>query len=216
MTHFSKALALACTMIAMQPAWSADLVFRSNLEPSDACSYGPPGLTRQTVGNVTYPSGTAFDVDLTQYENIWGRSGPGEPPMPWPAIDGQGAAIDPLNSDMYLAAAFMVPTDLQQLSGIFIHPDGADEVFHASASISETCGDFYVDLASPACVIDSGNRGLPLLLWAIGEDPSPNSCPLISGHTYYLNIMMSPLDDPADSFCPTSGCLMSGLQHLFD
>ncbi len=216
MNSYSKIIALACALIAMQPAWSADLVFRSNLEPADSCSYGPPGLSRQTAGNVTYVPGfqTAYGVDLTKFENIWGRSAPGDQPLPWPSVDNQIAFIDPMYRAKYLAAQFTVPALPLALSGSFKRADISGDVTHTSASISETCGDFYVDLDTDGCAIDSGNRGSPLLVWAIGGNLPPNVCSLKPGHTYYLNIMMSPLDDPPNSWCHSNGCVMSGLSHV--
>ncbi|MGA9422310.1 MAG: hypothetical protein WBW61_08090 [Rhodanobacteraceae bacterium] len=179
---------------------------------------GPEGLTRLAVGNVTWVPGfaTAHNADLTHFENIWGRGGPGipEPPILWPGIDNQIAYLDPLPRDMFLAAQFTVPNSPVNFSGQFKRADIAGDVSHTSASISETCGDFYNDVGA-GCVIDSGNRGSPLLVWNIGSD-QPGVCRLTPGHTYYLNIMMSPLGDPTNSFCQTTGCVMSGISHVLD
>ncbi|MGA9829013.1 MAG: hypothetical protein WBQ57_11875 [Rhodanobacteraceae bacterium] len=177
---------------------------------------GPVGLTRLTVGNVTYVPGfaTAVNADVTQYQNIWGRSSPADPPQPWPAIDNQIAYIDTLPQDKYLAAEFTVPLNPVNFSGQFKRADIAGDVSHTSASISETCGDFYVDVG-PGCVIDSGNRASPLLVWNIGAQVT-GVCRVIPGHTYYLNIMMAPLNDPTNSYCQTTGCVMSGLGHVLD
>ncbi|MGA9342532.1 MAG: hypothetical protein WBV61_09415 [Rhodanobacteraceae bacterium] len=178
----------------------------------------PTGLTRLTTGNVTYVPGfgTAVNQDLTQYENIWGRGGPGQTPSPWPAVNNQIAYIDTLPRNKYLAAQFTVPLNPVNFHGEFNRANIAGDVSHTSASISETCGDFYVDIVHPGCVIDGGNQGSPLLVWAIGGDIPSSVCPLIPGHTYYLNIMMSPLNDPTNSYCAGPSCVMSGLGRLLD
>ncbi|MGA8277804.1 MAG: hypothetical protein WB784_06380 [Rhodanobacteraceae bacterium] len=208
-------LAVAC--LATRLCHADDVLYRSNFEPVTECSYGPLGLTRALRGNVTYVPGfmTYVNADLTQYENIWGRSSPGDPPQPWPAVDNQIAYINPLMRDAYLSAQFTVPISPAHFSGTFKRADIAGDVTRTSASISESCGDFST--AVPAgCVINSGYRGSPLLVWAIGENLPPNVCRLVPGRSYFLNIMMAPLEDPTESYCGLTGCVMSGLGHLFN
>ncbi|MGA9422628.1 MAG: hypothetical protein WBW61_09705 [Rhodanobacteraceae bacterium] len=191
-------------------------MFRANFEALGECSYGPTGLTRATRGDVVYgPGFSAVDIDITQYANIWGRSNPWQPPQPWPAVNGQVAYINVLKTGTYLSAQFTVPIEPDHDSGRFERADLSGDVTRTSASISESCGDFST--AVPAgCVIDSGYRGSPLLLWAIGDDPPANACPLVPGRTYYLNLMMAPLDNPTDSYCHAAGCVMSGMDLTFD
>ncbi|MGA9422627.1 MAG: hypothetical protein WBW61_09700 [Rhodanobacteraceae bacterium] len=211
----AAALTVAC--LATRLCHADDVLYRSNFEPVSECSYGPTGLTRALRGNVTYVPGfaTAANSDLTHYQNIWGRSGPNDPPQLWPAVDNQIAYINPLESDSYLSAQFTVPINPLHYSGVFKRADIAGDVSRTSASISASCGDFS-SAVPEGCVIDSGYRGSPLLVWAIGDDLPPNVCPLIPGHTYYLNVMMAPLIDPTDSYCGLIGCVMSGLGHTLN
>ncbi|MGA9341459.1 MAG: hypothetical protein WBV61_03885 [Rhodanobacteraceae bacterium] len=53
---------------------------------------------------------------------------------------------------------------------MFKRADIAGDVTRTSASISESCGDFSTAVPE-GCVIDSGYRGSPLLVWAICTTP---------------------------------------------
>jgi hypothetical protein len=185
--------------------------------PGGACTTGPAGLSQIMTANVTYVGAgfsVAPNVDVTQYQNIWGRYSPGGTILPWPERDNVLVYLT-LSRNQYLSAKFTVPdpyTNTHQM-GRMARGDVAGDVSGTSASISEVCGDFTN--VPPACVINHGLRGSPLIQWSINGS-IPGTCPLVPGHTYYMNIMMSPLANPdaAHSWCNGSGCIMSTVPYF--
>lgn len=199
---------------------SPDLIFRNGVDGPMSCDYGPPTLHRITNTSVTYISAgyaVAGGVDVTQYQNVWGRYSPTDTILPWPDQSNVLVYIT-LGRGQFWATKFTVPDPYANphTSGRMARGEVVQigDVSRTSASISETCGDFSVDIAAPACVIDSGYIGSPLLQWSINGF-IPGTCPLVPGHTYYYNFMMSPLAHPdaQHSYCDHSSCVMTTVPY---
>lgn len=182
------------------------------------CTTGPAALTQITTANVTYISAgyaVASNVDVTQYSNIWGRYSPGGTILPWPDQSNVLVYIT-LGRDQYLSTQFTVPSPYTNAhtTGRMARGEVVQigDVSRTSASISEVCGDFVN--VPPACVISGGYIGSSLLQWSINGS-IPGTCPVIPGHTYYINFMNSPIanPDPQHSYCGQSSCVMTTVPY---
>ncbi|HEY0230457.1 MAG TPA: hypothetical protein VGC55_04315, partial [Dokdonella sp.] len=79
---------------------------------------------QQENSNLSYQpdlSQLITNVDVTQYANIWGRSGIGVPPIPFPGVSHNVAIL--LNRNLFIAAGFTVPTSglSPTLNGLMTH-----------------------------------------------------------------------------------------------
>jgi hypothetical protein len=176
--------------------------------PPGACT-GPAGLTRLTRSNITYGavgSVARQNVDLTEWNNIWGHATPTDAVAPWPGVNGAGPVIRRFGRTTFLAAHFNTGTHGVPNFGVIAYASniGGPDV---DIRISETCGDFSADAANPACLVTAASDDSPAIRWKFGTGNTGSYCNLKPGTDYYLNIKYhdpaSPTECPAgSSVCP--------------
>lgn len=162
----------------------------------DSCPAG-----RMTTANIRYPnvpgSSIRSNVDLTNYDNIWGHMNNTDSVTPWPGVSGTQPAILNWNRTQYVAAKFHVPTSVNtQQFGVL----GYGTYYSGPAmtlSFSTECGDFTP--ANALCVSTHG-AGESFRKWVI--NPNVNGCPLAPGQDYFVNIKMA---DQNTSECGGTG-----------
>jgi hypothetical protein len=155
-------------------------------------------LTRQTVGNIQYPpyigtgQPTRQNVDLTQWNNIWGHNTATDAMASWPGLAGSSPVITAFGRTQYIAAKFHTTSTLSPtLSGFYknVSNFGGTTI---DMTISPTCGDFQPVRAgcirSNVAPADTG-----AVYWRSASDTG-FYCHLDPDTDYYLNIRMS---DPA-------------------
>lgn len=159
-----------------------------------------PGLTRQSVGRVTYTlSGTATR-DLTQWNDIWGHLSSTDAAAPWPGRSASSPVLT-LSRSGFIAAQFVVPNGVSQTNWGAISHTTYSYGLDVTAAISKTCGDFN---PVPACVTYGANSG-PFPVWQTA--PVGSACKLSPG-TYYLNIKITrptevrPMCSAQQAACP--------------
>jgi len=166
----------------------------------DTCPSTP--LTRMAVGTIRYPNwgngtGTRTNVDLTQFDNIWGHLNNVDSITPWPGVSGTQPAIMNWNRSQYAAAKFHVPAN----QSIHQYGNFGYGTYYSGPSmtlaISQTCGDFSP--TNPVCVSTHG-AGESFRKWVI--NPFTNGCPLTPNTDYYVNIKMA---DPNTTECGSDG-----------
>jgi hypothetical protein len=183
------ALLLATAVSQAQP----DAIFHDGYDAGAACpatllgSTGP--LTLRRTSDILYLPGTAHvrrNVDVTQWNNIWGHIDELDDLMLWPGVPGASPTIRTVGKTEYIAAKFHVPLDaLPTLNGTFKHVmyGGGPNV---DATISRTCGDF--ETRDDGCwVMDAMSNDNPMLRWRVSSS-NRFYCHLDPGSDYYLNI----------------------------
>lgn len=196
------AVEIAALLLAgMLPLGGAnDAIFVDGFE-ADAC---PPGRIERS--DIQYFDGTLADVDVTSFDNIWGRWGAVYPPEPFPAGSSAPTILQfPLAG--YLAARSTIPTTTPDYyTGRFYYTDvnGSDNP-RIDFSISPRCGDFSPSLG--LCITYGAPAvNSPIVGWSfVGGEFS--ECVLESGRDYYFNVRIS---DPSITYpeCPDGVCVV--------
>ena len=158
---------------------------------SDNCPSTP--LTRLVTASIKYPniyqSPTRPNVDVTQYDNIWGHMNNTDATTPWPGVSGTQPALLNWSKTQYVAAKFHVPAGQSQASYGW---QGYGSYYSGPAltlAISTTCGDFAP--TNPQCV-STRSGGESFAKWRIV--PATINCPLAPNADYFINIkMVNPL-----------------------
>jgi hypothetical protein len=162
----------------------------------DSCPAG-----RITTATIKYPNIPQMpqraNVDVTQYDNIWGHMNASDGVTPWPGIDGTQPAILNWATNTYIAAKFHVPaTQVVHYGwqGYGTYYSGPDIVL----SYSTTCGDFAP--VNPLCVSTHG-AGEGFKKWSMLQ--TVTGCPLLPNTDYFVNMKMSdPNTCGANHICP--------------
>lgn len=166
---------------------------------------------RMTVGDVAYlvslsSASTVRGVDLTKAENIWGRVSPTDPikPFPWTNYFAVLKGFDK-RPGAYLAAQFTVPlTASPTIFGQFTHGETLPGP-NLTMAISERCGDFSPETA--LCLRTNMGPGSLLTKYKLPA-ATGNSCPLVPGRTYFVNVKAATTSGPGcsatASYCPTT------------
>ena len=133
----------------------------------------------------------APNEDVTEFSNIWGRTSASGKAMPFPG-DQSTVFFKSFDKTKYVSAKIVVPsTGLTAANhGIFTH-GGSNGGPNLTVAISELPGNFTP--VNSQCLITNGNPESIVGAWKItptsgGPSPIRNGCPLVPGHTYYLNI----------------------------
>jgi len=194
--RYCRVAVLAATLVASQASQATDnLIFWNDFDSSDC----PAG--RITSSSLLYYSAlgmpTADNVDMTEWESIWGRALPGGDIEYWPGQDSVTVVVLDFVRTGYIAAHFNVP-DGAEYNGTLNHGTylaGAG----LTAAISTACGDFtHVE---PRCQRQAG-AGETLARWRTTD--SAGQCTLGPGD-YYVNIKLT---DPEQQVagCGNSQC----------
>jgi hypothetical protein len=173
-----------------------DAIFHDGYEAGVACpaviqgSTGP--LTLRSTSDILYLPGTDHvrrNMDVTQWNNIWGHIDEFDDLMLWPGVPGASPTIRTVGRTEYIGASFHVPIDaLPTLLGRFKHViyGGGPKV---DATISRTCGDF--ETRDQGCWVRNWvNNDDYTLLWRVSS-ANRFYCHLDPGADYFLNIRFS-------------------------
>lgn len=163
-----------------------------------ACSIDPPGgdnppqSDQQTTGNVAYNvqlSPVASNVDLTKWENVWGRLAPNAQPVAFPGVNFYANIVN-FDVRKKLIFRFTVPADLPPTArGVMYHGDN-----HAGPNIDTTISE-SPDGPALNAYSETKNRGRSQVIcsWALTTRPPGvfYGALLRPGGTYYLTIKAS-------------------------
>jgi hypothetical protein len=184
---FSAAALIAVAAVSGVP----DQIFFSSMEP-DVCPAG-----RILTSDVSYDlGGTDRGVDVTRFENLWGRINAIDPPTPWPGVTGASPRIKQFMRTGYVAAAFHSSAELPAtLSGMFKNVSyGQGPAIDISIG---PCGVFSSSLG-PCFAANVLATDQPMLHWR-PTNPNPLWCIIAPDTDYYLNLRLSDPDDDAAS-----------------
>ncbi|MGH8172280.1 MAG: hypothetical protein ACREPX_03990 [Rhodanobacteraceae bacterium] len=195
-------------LLAVSISGTTDVVFNSGFD-GDTCPSG-----RITRSNISYGSGgTRSNVDLTQFENIWGRAGSSDPiSILWPGYPGTSPIIQDFTRDGFVAAKFHTPIVLlPTLNGFYkspSYPGGPNIDF----SISEQCADF--NPPQSGCLATNVPQGdTPLIYWRTTQGAF--FCILEPDTDYFVNIRLTD-PDAVDPNCDDdeNTCLVHTLNYF--
>lgn len=128
------------------------------------------------------------NVDVTEFQNVWGRASASDTPVPWPGKNGY--AVMTINRPLFFATRFTVPASglSPTLHGRFSHGETVPGP-NLSMAISPTCGDF--DPPSTYCKVANAGPGVLMVGWKLPSGTAGNLCPLTPGQTYYANFKLT-------------------------
>ena len=192
---FNILLALAA---ASSSATSADVVFADGFElPDMGCqasttTSGGNTLDLLATSEITYSAqpylGTRHNVDVTEWENLWGYATPTDTLHPWPGVNGAGPVMESILMHDYVGAHFHTAPDSSGLYGSFIYPTnyGGPNI---DIVISRQCGDFSINTENSACsVMNHPSDGSMAMRWWVKQGNVNSYCNLQPDADYYLNI----------------------------
>ena len=205
MVPFASLILLSAALDA--PNAALDSIFTDDFEVP-VC----PRL-QQENSNLSYEpdlSQLITNVDVTKYENIWGRSGRGAPIVLFPGVSHNVSIL--LNRDLFVAAKFVVPTSGMSAgaNGVMTHgqTNGGPPV---TMSISQQCGDFHPP-SSQCLVVGTANYGT-LGYWRLPTG-SGSGCVLTPGQQYYMNFKLTNPDAVDTANCSRDYCVVSIISNI--
>jgi hypothetical protein len=174
-------IGMTALLLAASISGTGDGIFRDGME-SDTCPDG-----RIVQSDILYGEVTLTDVDVTLFENLWGRDAGSAPPTPWPGLNGSTPLILDFTKTGYLAAKFHTSPDPPDLfSGMFKYTSypfmGPDLDF----SISGQCADFSPE--QTGCVgLNIAPIDQAFLHWRFSTGDAFH-CQLQPDTDYYVNV----------------------------
>ena len=197
-------IGMTALLLAASISAAPDDIFRSGVD-GDSCPDG-----RIVQADILYGDVTLTGVDVTLFENLWGRAANSDPPTPWPGLNGSTPMILDFTKTGYLAAKFHTSPDPPgTLTGMFRYASwpfmGPDLDF----SVSAQCGDFSAE-GSGCVALDVASIDQASVRWRFSAG-SPFFCQLQPDMDYYVNVRFN---DPAvttphcsdtDVTCPLPG-----------
>ena len=197
-------LSAALLILAMTPGVT-DPIFRDGFD-ADLCPAG-----RQTRANISLGGFTLTNVDVTQWDNVWGRSNIFDPPIPWPGLAVSAPIILDFGESTYMSLRFHVPIDSpQNRFGWLTHTEynyGKD----LTAAISSDCGDF--NPPSSVCHNETVS-GQNLVPWRIAS--SGGFCLLTPDTDYFLNLKITDPDQVSPTCAPSAPSCAIGTANNFN
>ncbi|HEY6985473.1 MAG TPA: hypothetical protein VH375_05290 [Rhodanobacteraceae bacterium] len=184
-------ISIAALLLTAATAQTSDGIYKDSFDSGAACPASISGstgtLTLRRISNILYlPSGVRNNVDVTEWDNIWGHIDALDGITSWPGVPGASPTIATIGKTEYVGAEFQVPANaLLTLNGTFKHVmyGGGPNI---DVAISQTCGDFQP--AQQGCwVRDDPADDQPMLRWRMGSG-SRYWCGLDPDTTYFMNI----------------------------
>lgn len=181
-------------------ASTGDAIFADDFDAS-AC---PPGRVEQS--DVEYFDDTLVDLDMTSFDEVWGRLGAHYSPGPFPS-GGSSPRILEFPMSGYIAARTSIAPEVPDYySGRFYYSEaGRPDNPAIDFSISPRCGDFSPSLGD--CVAFGALPANGTMVgWSFVGGPF-SECVLETGRDYYFNIRISDPSTPSAE-CPNDSCVM--------
>ena len=189
-------LSAALLILAMTPGVT-DPILRDGFD-ADLCPAG-----RQTRANISLGGFTLTNVDVTQWDNVWGRSNIFDPPIPWPGLAVSMPIILNFGESTYMSLRFHVPIDSPHTEYNY----GKD----LTAAISSDCGDF--NPPSSVCHHETVS-GQNLVPWRVAS--SGGFCLLTPDTDYFLNLKITDPDQVSPTCAPSAPSCAIGTANNFN
>jgi hypothetical protein len=202
-------LSAALFLLALTPA-GTDTIFEDGFDDAPT---GCPA-NRQELADFAYAGDDSlrnrYDVDVTEWENIWGHATALDATVPWPGRSNSSPVFLNFGKSNYIAAHFQVPPGTPSTwFGWIIHTEyqyGTD----LTGAISPVCGDF-----SPAAqhCYSQGTSGQTIVPW---RTTAGTFCELVPGSDYFLNLKIRDPDQTNVSCAPSATECMIGTANAIN
>lgn len=170
-------------------------IFRNGFEPT-GCPAGRFTYS-SVVGYGVYIEGPyRFNVDTTEWTNLWGHKNTTDTMMPWPGRLGSGPSITKFERARFLAAHFF--TGSTRMNGSLAYSESMPGP-NLDVTIG-ACGDFNPQPKNPGCVQMNRAKGSDVLTWGFTAPGNPARCAIQANTDYWLNVRMH--DPKAVDQCP--------------
>lgn len=146
-------------------------------------------LTTASINYGVYPT-VRPNVDLLQWDNIWGHNSTVDPVTPWPGVGGASPVIRQFPRTAYLCAHFRTTADTTRL-GQYVNPSLVAGP-NVTMAISTSGGDFADHLPTPGCYESNfPTSDATIMSWKLTANNPTGSCNLQPNTDYYLNLMFT-------------------------
>lgn len=192
MLNFALAL-----IAATGTATDTDTIFTDDFEVVDlgcqaAVTTTDGNRNLRSISEITYSAqpylGTRHNVDVKEWENLWGYATPTDTQHAWPGVNGAGPVLESILMHDYVGAHFHTPADSAGSYGSFIYPTnyGGPNI---DVVISTRCGDFDYNSENTACSVQNHpSDGQVAMRWWVKQGNRNFYCNLQPDSDYYLNI----------------------------
>ena len=173
----------------------------------------PDGTTRslQTLSNITYGvygSPVRSNVDLSQWNNIWGHNSTTDAITPWPGVGGSAPVLRQFNRGSYFGAHFKTGA-YTGINASFLAPSGVGGP-NVSMAISKACGDFAAQLPTPGCVkTNIPTSDTTMVLWKFSGNNPTGYCNLQPDTDYYVNMMFTNSTSTVECVSGSTTCVLA-------
>lgn len=215
--NFNPRIAGACIGFALsaicRAAPSQDEIFWDNFGGCDAKITMPDGSTRtlQTRSNVTYGVYNAplrYNVDLSEWDSIWGHGNATDGVTPWPGVGGSAPVLRQFKRGSYFGAHFKTGAAFG-INAFFTNPSGVGGP-NVTMAISSACGDFAKRLPTPGCVkSDVPTSDETMVLWKFTPKNPTGSCNLQPYTDYFVNMTFTDPASTVECAKASSTCLLA-------
>ncbi len=169
-------------------------------------------LTRSNISYGVYPAQRP-NVDVSQWDNIWGHNSTTDTGTPWPGVGGASPVLGSFARASYIGAHFRTTSDTTRL-GHFSNPSFVAGP-NVTMAISTQCGDFSAHLPTPGCIAtDVPPSDANLVSWKLTPNNPTGSCNLQPNTDYYVNMTFT---DPAAivNGCPSGAttCFIGAVSY---
>lgn len=159
---------------------------------------------QQQTGTVYYQVNSfAANVDITRFENIFGKLAANKPAVLFPGVN-TSPYIKALGKQAFVAARFVMPALPLTARGKV----SMGETFGGNPltiSISPHCG--FTQAVDPKCIVHRTTTGQGVTWKPDGGTYAGVACPLTPGRTYFVNVQFEPAPPTGVSYnCSASAC----------
>ena len=190
------------------PFDASDTIFRDGFDsppPAGSClseartRLPTSGITYGPVHDVTPFNPMRSNVDITEWNNVWGHANATDSALSWPGRSGSAPALRNFSRNNFVAIHFKTPgnaTADSTLNGYFTYPIDWNNP-NADIKISTTCGDFTPNPANPGCVaLDVASSNEVMVRWKFKPGNIGAYCILQPNTDYYVNIRLTDPGSP--------------------
>lgn len=163
----------------------------------------PPSIANQLkVSNIGYgPASSQMrnNVNVTEYDNIWGHHTPTDGVTPWPGAVGSAPFLAAFNRGIIVAAHFRTPAIVTGGMFTYARNHAGSDIVHAGVDIvfSRIAGDFSPNVANPGASVFNALPTDDVAIQFGPENQNKSVAWLEPNTDYYMNVRAHfPAGDP--------------------
>ena len=148
-------------------------------------------LVSSGISYGTYPSPIRPNVNLTEWNNLWGYNNTtATQPVAWPGVGGAAPVVRSFTRTSYIGAHFKTGASTTPSGDFWIPTYAAGP--NVTMAISTQCGDFSEHLPTPGCLkTNVATADQAAVAWKLTSNNPTGSCNLQPNTDYYVNLMLT-------------------------